>query len=70
MLFMFESHQSTICTMWGRELEQVVEIYHICKANGWILPTVYQGMYNAITRDVKRELMTALRCRSLASCVL
>ena len=26
------------------------EIYYICKQNGWILPTVYQGMYNAITR--------------------
>ena len=26
------------------------EIYYICKQNGWILPTVYQGMYNAVTR--------------------
>lgn len=40
---------------------QVVEIYHICKANGWVLPTVYQGMYNAITRDVEKELFPALR---------
>jgi hypothetical protein len=39
-----------------------VEIYHICKANGWVLPTVYQGMYNAITRDVEKELFPALRC--------
>jgi aflatoxin B1 aldehyde reductase len=26
-----------------------------------MLPTVYQGMYNAITRDVERELFPALR---------
>ena len=26
------------------------EIYYICKQNGWVLPTVYQGMYNAVTR--------------------
>jgi len=41
---------------------QVVEIYHLCKAKGWVLPTVYQGMYNAITRDVEKELLVALRC--------
>src|SRR4051812_10679046 len=29
---------------------QVVEIYYLCKANGYVLPTVYQGMYNLITR--------------------
>jgi len=41
---------------------EVVHIYHTCKANGYILPTVYQGMYNAITRDVEKELFPALRC--------
>lgn len=40
---------------------QVVHIWHICKKNGWVLPTVYQGMYNGITRDVERELFPALR---------
>lgn len=40
---------------------QVTEIYYIMKSNGWILPTVYQGMYNAITRDVERELFPAIR---------
>ena len=29
---------------------EVVDIYHICKAKGWVLPSVYQGMYNPITR--------------------
>ena len=31
------------------------EVYYICKQNGWILPTVYQGMYNAVTRSVVVE---------------
>ncbi|RUS16721.1 hypothetical protein BC937DRAFT_90874 [Endogone sp. FLAS-F59071] len=39
---------------------QLTEIYYICKNNGWVLPTVYQGMYNAITRDVERELFSCL----------
>ncbi|KAJ3010223.1 hypothetical protein HKX48_007522 [Thoreauomyces humboldtii] len=40
---------------------EVMQIYWICKTNGWILPTLYQGMYNAITRDVERELFPCLR---------
>jgi len=40
---------------------QVMEIYHICKANGWVLPTIYQGMYNPITRQVEGELFPCLR---------
>jgi aflatoxin B1 aldehyde reductase len=40
---------------------QVVDIWHICRRNGWTFPAVYQGMYNAITRDVERELFPAAR---------
>lgn len=40
---------------------QVSEIYHICAQNGWMKPVVYQGMYNALTRDVERELFPCLR---------
>lgn len=40
---------------------EVVYIYHYCALQNFILPTVYQGMYNAITRDVERELFPALR---------
>jgi aflatoxin B1 aldehyde reductase len=40
---------------------EVMEIYHICKQRGFVLPTVYQGMYNALTRDVERELFPCLR---------
>jgi aflatoxin B1 aldehyde reductase len=39
----------------------VVKIWHLCKSHGWPLPTVYQGMYNAITRGVEAELLPALR---------
>ena len=31
---------------------QVADIWHLCKRNGWIIPSVYQGRYNAVTRDV------------------
>ena len=35
---------------------EVADIYHICKRNGWVLPTVYQSMYNPITRYVSFEI--------------
>mgnify|MGYP001558474516 FL=1 len=40
---------------------QVADIWHICKRNGWMIPSVYQGRYNAITRDVESELFPAVR---------
>ena len=40
---------------------QVADIWHICKRNGWVLPTAYQGRYNAIARAVEPELFPALR---------
>ncbi|XP_004850495.1 aflatoxin B1 aldehyde reductase member 2 [Heterocephalus glaber] len=40
---------------------EVAEICTLCKKNGWILPTVYQGMYNATTRQVETELFPCLR---------
>lgn len=32
-----------------------------CKYNNWVRPTVYQGMYNCITRNIEPELFTACR---------
>ncbi len=32
-----------------------------CKYNGWVRPTVYQGMYNAITRSIETELIPACK---------
>ena len=40
---------------------QVTEVTELCRQNGWMTPTVYQGMYNALTRDVERELFPCLR---------
>lgn len=40
---------------------EVAEICTLCKKNGWIMPTVYQGMYNAITRQMETELLPCLR---------
>jgi len=40
---------------------QVALIHTLCTARGWVKPTVYQGMYNALTRDVERELLPCLR---------
>ena len=33
---------------------EVAEIVQICKANGYVQPTVYQGIYNAIHRLVSQ----------------
>ena len=40
---------------------QVAEVVELCRHNGWMQPEVYQGMYNALTRDVERELFPCLR---------
>ena len=40
---------------------QVAEVVEICRQEGWMQPVVYQGMYNALTRDVERELFPCLR---------
>ncbi|XP_029434757.1 LOW QUALITY PROTEIN: aflatoxin B1 aldehyde reductase member 2 [Rhinatrema bivittatum] len=40
---------------------EVAEIYHICKNNNWVCPSVYQGMYNGTTRQVETELFPCLR---------
>jgi aflatoxin B1 aldehyde reductase len=40
---------------------QVAEVVEKCRQHGWMIPTVYQGMYNALTRDVEKELFACLR---------
>ncbi|XP_037108887.1 aflatoxin B1 aldehyde reductase member 3 isoform X3 [Syngnathus acus] len=40
---------------------EVAEIVCLCRQNDWIVPTVYQGMYNATTRQVETELLPCLR---------
>ena len=40
---------------------EVAEIVGICRANGYIQPTAYQGIYNAMHRKVEPELFPCLR---------
>lgn len=40
---------------------EVAECATICRERGWVRPTIYQGMYNAITRSLETEMMIACR---------
>lgn len=40
---------------------EVAEIWNIADQKGWIKPTVYQAMYNAITRAIEEELVPCCR---------
>lgn len=40
---------------------EVAHIHALCREKGYVTPTVYQGMYNALTREVERELLPCLR---------
>ncbi|KAH9821209.1 NADP-dependent oxidoreductase domain-containing protein [Melampsora americana] len=42
---------------------EVAIIWGICDKNNYVKPTIYQGMYNAITRSIETELFPC--CRSL-----
>ena len=45
---------------------EVAQICELCRANGWIQPTAYQGIYNAIHRKVEPELFPCLRYYGIA----
>ena len=45
---------------------QVAQICELCKANNWVQPKVYQGMYNVFTRDIEHELIPCLRYYGLS----
>ncbi|KAJ3923644.1 Aldo/keto reductase [Lentinula edodes] len=40
---------------------EVAEIVGICKAKGYVMPKVYQVMYNAVTRAMEAELLPCAR---------
>lgn len=44
---------------------QVVDIWNKCERMGYLKPTVYQGMYNALCRNVEPELFPAIRSLSI-----
>lgn len=39
----------------------VADVYHKCKSNGWVLPTVFEGLYNPLSRKAEVELFDALK---------
>ncbi|KAE9405731.1 Aldo/keto reductase [Gymnopus androsaceus JB14] len=41
-------------------LVKVAEMYTISKMKGWVLPTVYQGQYNAMERNTEDKLFPCL----------
>lgn len=38
----------------------VTDVWHIMRAHGWVLPTVYEGIYNPLTRKAETELNACL----------
>ena len=38
----------------------LTDIWHICDNNGWIKPTVYEGIYNPLTRKAETEINECL----------
>lgn len=38
----------------------VSQACHICESHGWMRPSVYEGLYNALSRNAERELDSAL----------
>lgn len=45
---------------------EVAKICEICEENGWIKPTVYQGVYHALQRRIEDELLPCLRHYGIA----
>lgn len=38
----------------------VTDVWHICDSRGWVKPTVFQGIYNPLTRKAETELNDCL----------
>ncbi len=45
---------------------EVAQICELCEQHGWIKPSVYQGVYNALHRSVEPELFPCLRHYGMA----
>ncbi len=45
---------------------EVAAICEICKSNGWIMPSVYQGIYHVLQRSIEAELFPCLRKYGMA----
>ncbi|KAJ7485801.1 NADP-dependent oxidoreductase domain-containing protein [Mycena latifolia] len=45
---------------------EVAQICEICKRNGWVMPTVYEGLYNILQRQIEAELIPCLRAYGIS----
>jgi aflatoxin B1 aldehyde reductase len=45
---------------------EVAQICEICEKNGWVKPSVYQGIYHALQRSIEGELFPCLRHYGIA----
>ena len=43
----------------------VADAWHVCDRHGWVRPTVYEGVYNPLTRRAEAELSDCLDCFGL-----
>ena len=43
----------------------VADVWHICDRHGWVLPTVFEGVYNPLTRRAEAELNDCLNAFGL-----
>ncbi|ORY62483.1 NADP-dependent oxidoreductase domain-containing protein [Pseudomassariella vexata] len=46
--------------------DEVRELHDYCTSKGYVLPTVYQGNYNAVSRNIDTTLFPLLRERGIA----
>ena len=44
---------------------EVVHIWHLCKARGWLRPTVYQGMYSTRLSTMRHTPLLTSRHHTL-----
>ena len=57
---LYESKQFAYLGLSNYAAWEVVWIWSYMRERGWVVPTVYQGMYNPLTRSVEVELLPAL----------
>lgn len=64
LLAVHELREEGLFVEWGLSnytAWEVAHIWNMCKMNNWQPPSVYQGMYNSVTRAVEAELIPCLR---------
>ena len=47
-------------------IPQIMDMMQICETNSYVKPTIYQGSYNLLTRNIEQELLPLLRSHGIA----